>query len=83
MPIDLVVTLNDQSVQHYYIPLSEMRAEKPNETSGERKILSDWSWAKPSYSFELPVALSQIQKIEIDPTGRMADVDASNNAFNP
>jgi len=83
MPIDLVVTLNDQSVHHYYIPLSEMRAEKPNETSGERKILSDWSWAKPSYSFELPVALSQIQKIEIDPTGRMADVDASNNVFNP
>lgn len=83
MPIDLVVTLNDQSVHHYYIPLSEMRAEKPNETSRERKILRDWSWAKPSYSFELPVALSQIQKIEIDPTGRMADVDASNNAFNP
>jgi len=83
MPLDLVVTLNDQSVHHYYIPLTEMRAEKPNETSGERKILNDWSWAKPSYSFELPIALSHIQKIEIDPTGRMADVDASNNAFNP
>lgn len=83
MPIDLVVTLNNQSVHHYYIPLTEMRAEKPNETNGERKILSDWSWAKPSYTFELPIALSQIQKIEIDPTGRMADVDASNNAFNP
>ena len=83
MPIDLVVTLNDQSVHHYYIPLTEMRAEKPNETSGERKILSDWSWAKPSYTFELPIDLSHIEKIQIDPTGRMADVDASNNAFNP
>ncbi len=83
MPIDLVVTHNDQSVHHYYIPLTEMRAEKPNETEGERTVLSDWSWAKPSYTFELPIDLGDIQKIQIDPTGRMADVDASNNAFNP
>lgn len=83
MPIDLVVTHNDQSVHHYYIPLTEMRAEKPNETAGERTVLNDWSWAKPSYTFELPIDLGDIQKIQIDPTGRMADVDASNNAFNP
>ncbi len=83
MPIDLVVTHNDQSVHHYYIPLTEMRAEKRNETEGERVVLSDWSWAKPSYTFELPIDLSHIQKIQIDPSGRMADVDASNNAFNP
>lgn len=83
MPVDLVVTHNDQSVHHYYIPLTEMRAEKPNETEGERTVLSDWSWAKPSYTFELPIDLGDIQKIQIDPTGRMADVDASNNAYNP
>ena len=81
MPIDLVVSLNDGSLQHYYIPLTEMRAEKPNEHELTRTVLSDWSWAQQRYTFEVPHALESIKSIAIDPSTRMADTDQSNNVF--
>jgi hypothetical protein len=81
MPIDLVVSLNDGSQHHYYIPLTEMRAEKPNEHELARTVLSDWSWAQQRYAFEVPYALESIQSIAIDPSTRMADIDQSNNVF--
>jgi hypothetical protein len=81
MPIDLVVTLQDESQHHYYIPLTEMRAEKPNEHLLSRTVLSDWSWAQKNYSFELAFPVERIKTIAIDPSTRMADVDQSNNVF--
>ena len=53
-----------------------MRGEKE---SNQVIILKDWSWAKPSYSFTLEGL--EIDKIEIDPTGRMADIDKENNVY--
>jgi len=81
MPIDLVVSLNDESQHHYYIPLTEMRAEKPNEHELSRTVLSDWSWAQQRYTFEVAHALENIKTIAIDPSTRMADIDQSNNVF--
>ena len=81
MPIDLVVSLNDGSQHHYYIPLTEMRAEKPNEQELSRTVLSDWSWAQQRYTFEVPHPLENIKTIAIDPSTRMADIDQSNNVF--
>ena len=81
MPIDLVVSLNDGSQHHYYIPLTEMRAEKPNEHELSRTVLNDWSWAQQRYTFEVPHPLENIKTIAIDPSTRMADIDQSNNVF--
>ena len=81
MPIDLVVTLQDESQRHYYIPLTEMRAEKPNETELTRITLNDWSWAQKNYSFVLSFPVEGIKTIAIDPSARMADIDQSNNVF--
>lgn len=81
MPIDLVVSLNDGSQHHYYIPLTEMRAEKPNEHELSRTVLSDWSWAQQRYTFEVALPLENIKTIAIDPSTRMADIDQSNNVF--
>ena len=81
MPIDLVVSLNDGSQHHYYIPLTEIRAEKPNEHELSRTVLSDWSWAQQRYTFEAPHPLENIKTIAIDPSTRMADIDQSNNVF--
>ena len=81
MPIDLVVSLNDGSQHHYYIPLTEMRAEKPNEHELSRAVLSDWSWAQQRYTFEVAHPLENIKTIAIDPSTRMADIDQSNNVF--
>ena len=81
MPIDLVVSLNDGSQHHYYIPLTEIRAEKPNEHELSRTVLSDWSWAQQRYTFEVAHPLENIKTIAIDPSTRMADIDQSNNVF--
>jgi aminopeptidase N len=76
MPLDIVVTLKNGNQLNYYIPLTEMRGEKKSE---QITVLTDWSWAKPSYSFTLEGL--DIDKIEIDPTGRMADIDKKNNVY--
>ena len=81
MPIDLVVSLNDGSQHHYYIPLTEMRAEKPNEHELSRTVLNDWSWAQQRYTFDVAHPLENIKTIAIDPSTRMADIDQSNNVF--
>jgi hypothetical protein len=76
MPLDVVVTLKNGDQLNYYIPLTEMRGEKE---SDQVTILKDWSWAKPSYSFTLEDL--EVNKIEIDPTGRMADIEKENNVY--
>jgi hypothetical protein len=51
--------------------------ENPN-TNIKRTVLTDWTWAKPTYNF--PVSnQSSVKKITIDPSGLMADVKTENN----
>ncbi len=81
MPIDLVVTKTDGSQVLYYIPLTIMRGEKPNESEMPRTVLKDWPWTHPSYSFDIDIPVSEMAKIEIDPKQRMADIDSANNLY--
>jgi len=82
MPIDLVVTLKNGKKVWYYIPLRIMRGAKINDVYAiDRKDQQDWPWVYPYYELTLPYALDQIEKIEIDPSTRMADVDRSNNSY--
>ncbi len=81
MPMDVYVTFTDGSKKIYYAPLAMMRGEKPNETNLERVVLPDWPWTNPTYSFTIDVPLSQIQKIEIDESGVLADIERENNTW--
>lgn len=72
MPMDLIVTYEDDSKEDIYIPLQMMRGEKPS--SATRMV--DWAWAHPTYSFE---AKKAVKSVEIDPKGLMADVNRENN----
>ena len=74
MPIDLTITYSDDSTENFYIPLRQMRGEKPTAAS----LLDDWAWANPTYTFE---TTKTIKSIEIDPKGLMADIDRSNNSY--
>ena len=83
MPIDLLVEYQDGSKELFYIPLREMRGEKPAESfsiyeGAKRTVLEDWFWTKPSY--RLPVTKA-VKKVTIDPSLRLADIDASNNEW--
>ncbi|MDB4113526.1 M1 family metallopeptidase [Flavobacteriaceae bacterium] len=77
MPIELVVTFKDETKKHYYIPTDLMRGVK-KELSSSFETLPSWGWASPFYSFPLQ---KEVVKIEIDPSGLLADVDLKNNLY--
>tara|TARA_R110002049_G_scaffold292252_3_gene476662 strand:- start:9935 stop:11722 length:1788 start_codon:yes stop_codon:yes gene_type:complete len=72
MPIDIMVTYMDNSIENFYIPLQMMRGEKPTKAT----VIKDWAWAYPIYKFE---ASKVVKSVEIDPSDLMADIDKANN----
>jgi hypothetical protein len=82
MPMDILVEYTDGTKESFYIPLRMMSFEKENPTPEiKRTILADWTWAQPTYFFEIQKAKTAIKKITIDPSGLMADVKRENNIF--
>ena len=77
MPIDLEVEYSDGTKEVYYIPLQMMRGEKPSNMP--RKVLNDWAWAYPTYTFSINKAKGAIKSIVIDPKEKMADINRDNN----
>ncbi|MEI6412520.1 MAG: hypothetical protein WCR52_24220, partial [Bacteroidota bacterium] len=61
--------------------LESMRGEKPALKDQKRTLLPDHRWVDPEYVFEIPEKANNIAKIEIDPSGLMADVDRENNTW--
>ncbi len=82
MPNEVVVTFEDGSEVIHYIPLRIMRGQKSFEGE-ERAVVveEDWPWTYPTYRLEIDRPMSEITKIEVDPSQRMADLDRSNNVF--
>ena len=78
MPIEVEVSYDDFSTDSYYIPLSIMRGEKVS-SSDNLILLEDWEWVNESYNINIDIQKKNIKKIVIDPSGKMADVDKSNN----
>lgn len=81
MPTDVVVTYKDGTKEVHYMALRMMRGEKPAETNDPRVVHADWPWTNPSYDLNIDRPISDIASIEIDPSGRMADVNRENNAW--
>lgn len=83
MPLDVLIEYQDGSKELFYIPLREMRGEKPAENFSvyqgvKRTVLEDWFWTKPTYTFKVSKA---VKKASIDVTARLADVNDTNNVF--
>ncbi|MAP99926.1 MAG: peptidase M1 [Flavobacteriaceae bacterium] len=76
MPIDIKIFLKSGKSIMYNIPLTKMRGSKPVKNF---TLLDSWSWAKPEYGFYIDVSKSDVSKIIIDPEGKMADVNRTNN----
>ncbi len=81
MPIDLYITFSDGSKKVYYTPLSILRGEKQNDSGLERIVLEDWKWTHPTYEFTIDTPISNIESIEIDESGYMADINKDNNKW--
>ena len=74
MPIDIEVTYTDGSKEDFNIPLEMMRGHKPTQAT----ILKDWGWAYPTYTFTVS---KNIQSVQINKTGFMADINPTNDSF--
>ncbi len=81
MPLDVLVEYQDGTQELFYIPLREMRGQKPAEgytmyNGVKRTVLEDWFWTKPTYHISLS---KKPKQVIIDPTQRLADVESSDN----
>ncbi len=82
MPIDLYVTPKSGKASSYYIPLRMMRGEKSNPSPQmNRTQAADWAWTHPTYELLIDMPVSRIEKLEIDPSKLMADVNQENNSW--
>jgi hypothetical protein len=80
MPIDVKLTFKDGSTEWHYVPLNLMFGEKPaEEGQTPRKVYAAWRWTHPTYEIQTGKRLTQIVRVEIDPTLRMADTERKNN----
>ncbi|MFC5047781.1 M1 family metallopeptidase [Aquimarina hainanensis] len=82
MPMDIYVEYTDGTKESFYIPLRIMRGEKENPfPSLKRTVKPDWTWAHPTYSFDIEKPKSTIKSITIDVSNKMADSNSGNNSF--
>jgi hypothetical protein len=80
MPIDLQLSFKDGSKELHYIPMYLMFGQKPQEyPSIPRKVYEPWKWTDRTYVIESTRKMNDITAIEIDPTGRLADVNRGDN----
>jgi len=79
MPIDLKVQFKDGKSVIHYIPLSMMFGAKDAEDNSEFIVHDAWKWVLPTYTISFKERLTSISKIEIDASGRMADMNRKNN----
>ena len=77
MPVEVQIQFKDGGTTTYYIPLREMRGEKPVEDG--MVLLKDWTWAYPEYRFDIDIDGSEIEAVTIDVNNEVADVNKDNN----
>ena len=83
MPLDISVTSFKSEITWYNIPLRIMRGSKEKDIIGKNfKVISPWPWVYNFYEFIIDLPLEEVQKIEIDASTRMADINRSNNIWN-
>ena len=81
MPVELLVNLKDGRTLKYYIPLNLMRGQKYFSTEDVPIKNKAWSWVNPTYSLELDFPKEKIERIQLNPEGKLADIDPSNDRW--
>jgi hypothetical protein len=80
MPIDLQLVFKDSSTENHLIPLNLMFGSKKKDALFSKPIIEEeWRWTHTTYTLSINRRLTDLMKIEIDPSKRMADVQRSNN----
>jgi hypothetical protein len=80
MPLDIKITFRDGSSEWHYVPQYLQFGEKqPDPGQEKRLVYPAWRWTHPTYEINTSRPLTDVQSVEIDPSGRMADVNRKNN----
>ena len=80
MPIDVELVFKDSSTENHSIPLNLMFGSKKNDNLFPKPIIEEeWRWTHTTYTLSINRRLTDLIKIEIDPSKRMADVQRNNN----
>ena len=83
MPLEILVLSKKGKRELHYIPISLMRGEKLNPYNINWTVHKDWSWSSLNYTLKINTPKDQIKAIIIDPSNLMADIDKSNNYYDP
>jgi len=80
MPVDILVTYEDDTQEFINIPLRIMRGEKPmmKVDGATYQTAEDWPWTNAEYLLEVK---KSVKSAEIDPFRGMLDVELENNKF--
>ncbi len=82
MPVDLYVTYKNGKTEIINIPLYMMWGTKAAEKPGQPfRVEKPWGWTIPTYELLLDERFRNVAKVEIDASGRLADVDRTNNVW--
>lgn len=82
MPLDITVKLKDGTTKYYYIPIDLMRGNKTGDQYFDNfKVAPIWPWINPNFSINIGHFDHEVEKVEIDASKRLADVDRSNNIW--
>ncbi|CAN5124725.1 M1 family metallopeptidase [soil metagenome] len=81
MPVEVELTFRDSSKELHYLPLNLTLAGKVPETSVKTITHAEWKFTHPFYTFEFSRRLSELKRIEIDPTKRLADIEKRNDVL--
>ena len=82
MPVDVMITFRDGSKELHYVPMYLMFGAKGvEEPKMNNKTYEAWKWTHPTYEVSTSRRLQDIVKVEIDPSGRMADVNPKDNTL--
>ena len=82
MPIDLQLSFTDGTSEMHHVPLNLQYGFKPSENAKQtREVHKSWLWTHPTYTLTFKRRLTELKKAEIDPTKRMADMNARDNVL--
>ena len=81
MPLEILISFKNGNKQIHYIPIGIMRGEKKPYADIEWILHNDWTWSTPNYKLIIDSPIDSIEKITIDSSNLMADIDKSNNYY--
>jgi aminopeptidase N len=81
MPVEVLLTFKDGSAEMHYVPMNLMYGTKPAEDTAKRVMYTAWRWTHAEYVIETTRNLRDLKEVNIDPSGRMADINQTNNVL--